>query len=99
MSKKNQLDDEALNHFQKRFKDLGRSIHYKSNIQNYPRFFSNLEDQKIVDPNTLEEVKKVLNGFAKEKIPGPDGQTIVLFLDFFDIMGVELVAMVEESRI
>lgn len=46
----------------------------------------------------LEEVEKTLELFAKEKSPGPDGWTVELFLHFFDMMGDEILQMVEYTR-
>ena len=40
---------------------------------------------------TLQEVEAVLNGFKKDKSPGPDGWLIEFFLAFFDLIGEELV--------
>ena len=44
-------------------------------------------------------IKKVLNGFEKVKSLGPDGWTVELFLEFFDMLGEYLFAMVEEYRL
>jgi hypothetical protein len=41
---------------------------------------------------------KTLKGFKGSKIPSPDGWTVEFFLAFFDILGNDLVDMVEESR-
>jgi len=35
--------------------------------------------------------------FKKEKSPGPDGWTSEFFIFFFDLLGEDLLAMVEES--
>ena len=47
---------------------------------------------------TMEELSDVLKGFAKDKSPGPDGWTIKFFLFFFDLVGPDLLDMVEDSR-
>ena len=44
------------------------------------------------------EIENVLKLFKKEKILGPDGWTVDLFLYFLNIMGEYLLAMVEFSR-
>jgi hypothetical protein len=46
----------------------------------------------------LEELKDVMFMFQKEKSPGPDGWTVELFISFFDHVGEDVLAMVEESR-
>jgi hypothetical protein len=46
----------------------------------------------------LEEIKDALFMFQKEKNPGPGGWTTKLFISFFDLVGEDVLAMVEESR-
>jgi hypothetical protein len=48
---------------------------------------------------TLNEVEDILKSFAKDKSPGPDGWTMELFLAFFDIMGKDLLEVIEDSRV
>jgi hypothetical protein len=59
----------------------------------------NEEEVRVLhSPVNLEELKEVLSLFKKEKILGPDGWTIEFFIHFFDLVGEDLLAMVEESR-
>jgi len=46
----------------------------------------------------LEEVRKVLEGFDKDKGLRPDNWTIEVFLEFFDIVGLDILEVVEEPR-
>jgi hypothetical protein len=43
----------------------------------------------------LEELKKILKAFASDKSPGLDGWTVEFFLYFFDLVGEDLLGMVE----
>lgn len=45
-----------------------------------------------------EELKEVLQSFQKDKSPRPDGWTIELFLDLFDLLGEDLLEVVEDTR-
>jgi hypothetical protein len=47
---------------------------------------------------TKEELWNILKDFAKDKSPGPDGWTVEFFLHFFELVGEDLLGMVEESR-
>jgi hypothetical protein len=47
---------------------------------------------------TLEELKSILFLFKKEKISSLDGWTTEFFIYFFDLVGKDLLAMVEDSR-
>ena len=46
-----------------------------------------------------EELKTILRGFQKDKIPGPYGWTIEFFLVAYDTIGPDLLQLVEEYRI
>jgi hypothetical protein len=49
-------------------------------------------------PCTKEELWEVLKLFAKDKSLGPDGWTVEFFLHFFDLVGGDLLEVVEDSR-
>ena len=44
-------------------------------------------------------MESALKSFKKEKAPGPDGFPVEFFLAFFDLLGEELVELVEDARI
>jgi hypothetical protein len=56
------------------------------------------EARLLFRPVTMEELKSVLFHFKKEKSPGPDGWTTEFFIYFFDLVGQDLLAMVEDTR-
>jgi hypothetical protein len=47
----------------------------------------------------LVELEAILKLFKKEKSLGPDGWTVELYIHFFEIMGEDLLALVEETHI
>jgi hypothetical protein len=47
----------------------------------------------------FEEVWEVLKSFAKDKSPGPDGLMVEFLIHHFDLLGVDLLELVEDSRI
>lgn len=64
----------------------------------FPLFFSPndcAEIGKVVENN---EVLAVLNDFARDKSPGPDGWTTEFFLHFFDLIGDEVTMAINETR-
>jgi hypothetical protein len=67
-------------------------------LEYYPQIFTEEEAKSLVQQVTLEEVKEVLFLFQKEKSSGLDGCTIELFISFFDLVGEDVLAMVEESK-
>jgi hypothetical protein len=57
------------------------------------------EAASLYAPVTLTEIKSILQKLKKERSPGPDGWTSEFFLHFFDLVGEDLLQMVEDSRI
>ena len=47
---------------------------------------------------TEEELKCVLQSFQKDKSPGPDGWMIEFFLELYDLLGQDLLHVVEDTR-
>jgi hypothetical protein len=57
------------------------------------------EATELFKPVTLLEIKDILFSFRKERSPGPDGWTADFFTHFFDLVGPDLLLMVEDARI
>eukprot|EP00253_Pinus_taeda_P006367 PITA_06367 len=69
------------------------------NVANhFPRFVEEEDVESLISPVTVEELEGVLKWFKKDKSPGRDGWTIEFFLAFFDVLGQDLLRVVEESR-
>jgi hypothetical protein len=67
--------------------------------QYFPRFANDEDNRMLMEKVTDEELKEVIRSFQKDKIPGPDGWTIEFFLGFYDLLGHDLINMVEDIRI
>jgi hypothetical protein len=52
----------------------------------------------LFEPITVDEIKDVLAMFKRDKSPGLDGWTVEFFTTFIDLVGEDLVQMIEESR-
>jgi hypothetical protein len=50
-------------------------------------------------PASLPEIFLALKSFSKDKSPGPDGWTVEFYLHFFDLVGLDLLELVEDSRL
>jgi hypothetical protein len=53
----------------------------------------------LYNPITMAELKLVLFHCNKEKSPRPNGWSTDFFIYFFDLVGEDLLQMVEESRL
>eukprot|EP00253_Pinus_taeda_P035638 PITA_35638 len=67
--------------------------------QLFPRFLEQEEERELIREVTMEESKATLKWFKKDKSLGPDGWTIEFYLAFFDIIGTDLLHVIEDSRI
>ena len=68
-------------------------------INEYPRLFSEVEGDEIFKPIPLLELKGVIMASARSRSPSPEGWTVALFFDCFEVMGANLLSAVEESKI
>jgi hypothetical protein len=48
---------------------------------------------------TSEELVMIMSSFQKERSHGLDGWPIEFFIDFYDVLGVDLLRMVEKVRV
>jgi hypothetical protein len=94
------LKKEATIFFNSFFEDTGQNTieDQVATIRLYPRLVTEEDVISLEKPCTREEILEVLKGFAKDKSPGPDGWTVEFFIQFFDLVGEDLLEAVEESR-
>jgi hypothetical protein len=58
------------------------------------------EDNVLLDrPVTKQEIWEIISLFAKDKSLGPDGWTVEFFTLFFELVGDDLLDLVEDSRL
>lgn len=67
-------------------------------IRLFPFFLQQEEMVSFTSQITFEEVDWALKSFKKDKSLGLDGWPVEFFLAFFDLLGNELVNLVEISR-
>jgi len=107
------MDDEGHNHttqknskatatdyFKQVFKesaDLSISEQVKV-VEKFSRMITEEEAKIMFSLVKLEELRDILKIFKMDKSPGPHGWTVELFFHFFDLVGGDLLNMVEESR-
>jgi hypothetical protein len=67
--------------------------------QLFPRFVDEADNRLLMEEVMEKELLEVLHSFQKDKIPGPDGWTIEFFLGCYEILGQDLLKMIEDTRI
>jgi hypothetical protein len=95
------LKSEAASYFEKLYKanselSLPKKI---STASLYTNWVSEAEAADLFIPVTLSELKTTLSLLQKEKSPGPDGWTAEFFSHYFDLVGTDLLQMIEDTRI
>jgi hypothetical protein len=85
------------------FKNLGSAAGIISEDQSnlailFPSMVTNEEALQLESLCTLEDLSSILKAFTKDKSLGPDGWIVDFFLHFFELIGEDLLGMVEESR-
>jgi hypothetical protein len=95
------LQEEAVSHFSRLYKkannlDIQGMV---STATLFPSFVSTAEAAELYKPVTLSELKQILDKFKLERSPGPDGWTTEFFCFFFELVGPDLLQMVENTRI
>ena len=67
--------------------------------QVFPRFVGEEENNSLLEEVSEEELKVALQSFQKDKSPGPDGWTIEFFIDLYDLLGADILKVVEDSHL
>ena len=67
-------------------------------VRLFPSFINDDERESFTCQISLEEIESTLKSFKKDKAPGPNGWPVEFYLAFFDILGPELLDLVETSR-
>jgi mannosylglycoprotein endo-beta-mannosidase len=93
------LKEEAAKYFKHLGNNEGMINEEQSSVENLYRLMVTEEDtQTLEKPCFLEDIENILKGFTKDKSPGPDGWNVEFFLHYFELVGDDLLGMVEESR-
>jgi hypothetical protein len=65
----------------------------------FPRFLEEEDNITLMEEVTEDELKGILHNFQKDKSPGPDGWSMDFFVGIFDLIGKDILKVVEESRL
>lgn len=91
----------GVEHFQNLFKAPPQATIAKviSIAQLFPRFVEEEDNRMLMEEVTEDELLEVMRSFQKDKSPGADGWTIEFFLGLFDMIGTDLLQVIEDTRI
>jgi hypothetical protein len=56
------------------------------------------DNERLFEEAKVTKLLEVMSSFQKGKILGTDAWTVEFFIDFFDIMGIDLLRVVEEVK-
>jgi hypothetical protein len=94
------LANMGKNHFQTLFKE-DRMTNLADIIKlalYFPSFVDEENNQNLFAEVTETELKDTMQSFQKDKSPGPDGWNIEFYLGFFELIGKDILKVIEESR-
>jgi len=96
-----QLARMGISHFKRQF-TAQAAINLPDIINlagHFPRFVEQEDLEDLTQPVTMQELEGTLKWFKKDKSPGPDGWPMEFYLAFHELLGEDLLAIIEESRI
>jgi hypothetical protein len=62
----------------------------------FPRFVGKDENIFLIEEVTEEELKEVLHNFQKDEIPGPNGWTIEFLIGLYQLIGADILLVLEK---
>ena len=91
----------GVEHFKNLFKEHAQMsiAEVIRTAQLFLRFVEEDDNVVLMEEVTEGELKEVLHSFQKEKSLGPDGWTIEFFLDLFELLGGDLLRVMEDTII
>jgi hypothetical protein len=95
------LKSAAVNYFQPFF-EQNPTANLQSSVsvaRLFPHSVTREDALQLDKPCTLQEISAALKSFSKDKSPGPDGWTVEFYLHFFDLVGQDLLELVEDTRL
>jgi len=97
----NKLSHLSSTHFKTLYKSpSGSNLADIINVAgHFPKFVNEDEVEEIYTPMMTGELEGTLKWFKKDKSLGPDGWTIEFYLAFYDLLGEDLLKVVEECRL
>ena len=66
---------------------------------NFPSNISESENLELMIPVTIEEIQSILSVSKNDKSPGPDGLSVEVYRALFDVLGSDLLRVIEDSRL
>ena len=91
----------GVQHFSELFSDDGKT-NIKAQlkvVRLYPSFVQEEDRELFLTAFTLQDVEGVLKGFKKDKSLGPDGWPVEFYVHFFDLIGKDILNVIEDSRL
>ena len=67
-------------------------------LDSIPKLITDQDNNILMAPFTIQEIRKVVFSFSPDKAPGPDGFTTLFYQSYWNIIGWDLLVVVEESR-
>ena len=90
---------DGVHHFETLFQE-DKNLHLP-NIMNIGEHFPSSiyveENEALMLPVSLVEIQSVLSLSKNDKNPGPDGMPLEVYRDLFDVLGLDLLRVIDDS--
>eukprot|EP00253_Pinus_taeda_P026957 PITA_26957 len=68
-------------------------------VENFPRFVDVEDEGELTKEVTMGELEATIWGLQRDKSPGPDGWPIEFYTAFFDLLGQDLLSVINHCRL
>lgn len=95
------ISSTGVNHFKRLFSNLGGTsiVEIVKIVGLFPSFVDDVENENLRREISTFDLFSTLQTFQRDKSPDLDGWPIEFYLGFYELIGADLLKVVEESRI
>ena len=89
----------GVQHFESLFQE-DKNLHLPEIVKSaglFPTSINEDENEDLMKTVTLQEIQSLLSMSKNDKSPGPDGILVEVYRSLFDVLGEDVLRMVEDS--
>ena len=94
------IAEASVKHFETLFQEE-TNIHLQKVFMSagyFPTFITEEENEELIKPVTLHEIQSILTLSKNDKSLGPNGLPVKVYRALFDVLGMDLLRVIENSR-
>ena len=94
------IAEAGVKHFESLFQEES-NLHLPEVVMSdgyFPTSITEEENEELIKSVTLQEIQSILTLSKNDKSPGPDGLPVEVYRALFDVLGMDLLRVIEDSR-